>query len=63
MITELQQMAGVGALKIVPGTADDVASSAAQEFLAVENDSFRLLLEQAGVDAKALLAQAGIDAR
>jgi CheY-like chemotaxis protein len=33
------------------------------EFLTAENDSLRLLLEQAGIDAKALLAQAGIDAR
>ena len=36
---------------------------AAQEFLTAENDSLRLLLEQAGIDAKALLAQAGIDAK
>src|SRR6202011_5569733 len=28
-----------------------------------ENDSLRLLLEQAGIDAKVLLAQAGIDAK
>ena len=27
------------------------------------NDSLRLLLEQAGIDAKVLLAQAGIDAK
>lgn len=38
-------------------------SSAAQEILTAENDSLRLLLEQAGIDAKALLAQAGIDAK
>jgi two-component sensor histidine kinase len=63
MIAELQQMVGLGALKIVPGPAGDVDSSEAQEFLAAENDSLRLLLEQAGVDAKALLAQAGIDAK
>ena len=31
--------------------------------LTAENDSLRLLLEQASIDAKALLAQAGIDAR
>lgn len=31
--------------------------------LSAENDSLRLLLEQAGIDAKALLAQAGIDAK
>ena len=37
--------------------------SAEEEFLTAENDSLRLLLEQAGIDAKALLAQAGIDAK
>jgi two-component sensor histidine kinase/CheY-like chemotaxis protein len=63
MIAELQDMVGVGALKIVPGHAGKVTSSAAHEFLTAENDSLRLLLEQAGVDAKALLAQAGIDAK
>ena len=31
--------------------------------LSAENDSLRLLLEQAGIDAKVLLAQAGIDAK
>ena len=31
--------------------------------MTAENDSLRLLLEQAGIDAKALLAQAGIDAK
>jgi two-component sensor histidine kinase len=34
-----------------------------QEFLTAENDSLRLLLEQAGIDAEVLLAQAGIDAK
>jgi two-component sensor histidine kinase len=38
-------------------------AEAAQEVLTAENDSLRLLLEQAGIDAKALLAQAGIDAK
>src|SRR4030088_116024 len=33
-----------------------------QEFLKAENVGLRLLLEQAGTDAQALLAQAGIDA-
>jgi two-component sensor histidine kinase/ActR/RegA family two-component response regulator len=42
-----------------PGTAH----SASEESLTAENDSLRLLLEQAGIDAKALLAQAGIDAK
>jgi two-component sensor histidine kinase/CheY-like chemotaxis protein len=37
--------------------------SASQEFLTAENDSLRVLLEQAGIDAKVLLAQAGIDAK
>ncbi|MDB5502318.1 MAG: Two-component sensor histidine kinase, contains HisKA and HATPase domain [Tardiphaga sp.] len=34
-----------------------------QDFLKAENTGLRLLLEQAGIDADALLAQAGIDAR
>jgi two-component sensor histidine kinase len=33
-----------------------------QEFLKAENAGLRMLLEQAGIDAKTLLAQAGIDA-
>jgi two-component sensor histidine kinase/CheY-like chemotaxis protein len=77
MIAELQAMVGVGALKIVPNPAVSSADEAfrgttpigpsprsAQEVvLLAENDSLRLLLEQAGIDAKTLLAQAGIDAR
>jgi len=39
------------------------APGSTQEFLTAENDSLRLLLEQAGIDAKVLLAQAGIDAK
>ena len=39
------------------------SAGTSQEFLTAENDSLRLLLEQAGIDAKALLAQAGIDAK
>jgi two-component sensor histidine kinase len=39
------------------------AGSASQELLSAENDSLRVLLEQAGIDAKVLLAQAGIDAK
>lgn len=54
MIAEIQNMVGAGALKIVPTTG--------QEVLSAENDSLRLLLAQAGIDAKALLAQSGIDA-
>jgi two-component sensor histidine kinase len=36
---------------------------ASKESLTAENDSLRLLLEQAGIDAQVLLAQAGIDAK
>jgi len=75
MIAELQEMVGTGALKIVPEAAIPLAvealartkssgsllDSAAQDSLTAENDSLRLLLEQAGIDAKVLLAQAGID--
>jgi two-component sensor histidine kinase/CheY-like chemotaxis protein len=79
MIAELQDMMGKGVLKIAPddiaaliakaahrgsnGKAAGPNGSASQEFLSAENDSLRLLLEQAGIDAKVLLAQAGIDAK
>src|SRR3954453_18573434 len=76
MIAELQEMVGAGALKIIPDAAmphvvqslgaapaTQHVRSAAQEVLTAENDSLRLLLEQAGIDAKTLLAQAGIDAK
>nr|WP_276575457.1 HWE histidine kinase domain-containing protein [Bradyrhizobium sp. Oc8] len=68
MAAELQVMIGVGALKIVPNAAMVVADershpSAQEAVLTAENDSLRLLLEQAGIDAKTLLAQAGIDAK
>jgi two-component sensor histidine kinase len=77
MIAELQEMVGEGALEIVaeapPPTAvaalaaanaaDQPGRFAAHNVLTAENDSLRLLLEQAGIDAKALLAQAGIDAK
>jgi two-component sensor histidine kinase/DNA-binding NarL/FixJ family response regulator len=76
MIAELQDMVGGGALKLVPKTAIPLAvealarsrpagnlvHSAAEESLTAENDSLRLLLQQAVIDAKLLLAQAGIDA-
>ena len=39
------------------------ANSTSEEVLTAENDSLRLSLEQAGIDAKVLLAQAGIDAK
>jgi two-component sensor histidine kinase/DNA-binding NarL/FixJ family response regulator len=77
MITELQEMVGAGALKIVPtaiaATLEKAAvkttpvtllpRSAQEAVLSAENDSLRLLLAQAGIDAKTLLAQAGIDAK
>jgi two-component sensor histidine kinase/CheY-like chemotaxis protein len=75
MISELQAMVGAGALKTVPNAAllldaatattlaDRSPRSAQEVVLSAENDSLRLLLEQAGIDAKVLLAQAGIDAR
>ena len=73
MIAELQGMIGQGALKILPGTVPALAkvikpgnlreTPASQQTLTAENDSLRLLLEQAGIDARALLAQAGIDAK
>src|SRR3954454_12748599 len=75
MIAELQSMVGKGALEIIPrapltpaneshsGTSTDMPRSAHEVALSAENDSLRLLLEQAGIDAKALLAQAGIDAK
>ena len=76
MISELQEMVGTGDLKIVADEAIPLvvealgrtkpahtARSATQDALTAENDSLRLLLEQAVIDAKALLAQAGIDAK
>ena len=77
MITELQAMVGEGALKIVldaaalptNGALHAAAStvppsrSAQEVVLSAENDSLRLLLEQAGIDADTLLVQAGIDAK
>jgi two-component sensor histidine kinase/DNA-binding NarL/FixJ family response regulator len=76
MIAELQAMVGAGALEILPGAPaiaaeevspdapiDALPRSAQEAALSAENDSLRLLLEQAGIDAKALLAQAGIDAK
>jgi two-component sensor histidine kinase/CheY-like chemotaxis protein len=76
MIAELQAMVGAGALKTVPnaslllvdelgrgsGLIEPKPRSAQEAALSAENDGLRLLLEQADVDAKALLAQSGIDA-
>ena len=71
MIAELQEMVGRGALEIIPDVTNglrtkpngDLLLSGTQESLTAENDSLRLLLEQAVVDARVLLAQAGIDAK
>jgi two-component sensor histidine kinase/DNA-binding NarL/FixJ family response regulator len=76
MITELQAMVGAGALRIVPNATDLPADralhdmetvgpssrSAREAVLLAENDTLRLLLDQAGIDAQALLIQAGIEA-
>jgi two-component sensor histidine kinase len=76
MIAELQAMVGAGALKTVqnasllladeidysPETVERKPRSAQEAALSAENDSLRLLLEQADIDAKSLLAQSGIDA-
>jgi two-component sensor histidine kinase len=74
MIAEMQEMIGQGALKIgLPDFSPVETASrraretsngqASNEFLTAENDSLRLLLEQAGIDAEVLLEQAGIDAK
>ena len=71
MIHELQAMVGDGALKILPhappaqsDSSIPASSRSAHEVeLSAENDSLRVLLEQAGIDAKQLLEQAGIDAK
>jgi len=76
MTAELQAMVGAGALKTVPNASllladefgyspqsvDRKPRSAQEAALSAENDSLRLLLEQADIDAKALLAQSGVDA-
>jgi len=74
MIAELQAMVGGGALRILPDATELLANqtqaptllssrSAQEVVLSAENDSLRLLLEQAGIDAENLLVQAGIDAK
>jgi two-component sensor histidine kinase len=75
MISELKEMVGAGALKVVSketipmavqalgGTNPGRSRSTAQASLTAENDSLRILLEQATIDAQVLLAQAGIDAK
>jgi two-component sensor histidine kinase len=78
MVVELQEMVGMGVLKIVPDEIvlapvtealaavkpdSEAARSSTKAALTAENDSLRLLLEQAELDTKLLLAKAGIDAR
>jgi two-component sensor histidine kinase/DNA-binding response OmpR family regulator len=74
MVSELQAMAGIGAPEIVPAVVgpDVLAAENAGlqqleqvswDALTAENDSLRLSLEQAGIDAKRLLVQAGIEAK
>ncbi|AWM03053.1 sensor histidine kinase [Bradyrhizobium amphicarpaeae] len=62
MAAQLQAMIGVGALRIVPNAAM-AGANAHEAILTAENDNLRLLLEQAEIDASALLTQAGIDAK
>ena len=61
MVSELREMVGDGILEILP--RGSMLPSVADQFLSAENDNLRLLLEQAAVDAKMLLAQAGIEAK
>jgi two-component sensor histidine kinase/CheY-like chemotaxis protein len=71
MSKELRAMIGEGALEILaqapmiqPAASIDLLPRSAHEVeLSAENDSLRVLLEQAGIDAKVLLEQAGIDAK
>jgi two-component sensor histidine kinase/CheY-like chemotaxis protein len=77
IIAELQKMVGAGVLAIVPDAIvpaviervlktkpeTSLPRASARQNLTAENDSLRLLLEQAVIDAKVLLSQAGIDAK
>jgi two-component sensor histidine kinase len=71
MIAQLKEMVGAGALKVVSTAGIPMALGRTGEqndrygvqSLTAENDSLRLLLEQATIDAQLLLAQAGIDAK
>jgi two-component sensor histidine kinase len=62
MIAELRNMVGAGSLAIIARPLAST-SDAEQESLTAENESLRLLLEQAEIDAKALILQVGIDAK
>lgn len=55
MILELQEMVGNSALKVIPSLI------AADDGLAKENKELRHLLQQAGIDAKALLLKTVLD--
>ncbi|MEO6580653.1 MAG: HWE histidine kinase domain-containing protein [Sphingomicrobium sp.] len=55
MVLELQQMIGKGALKIMPSVV------AADDSLTKENKELRYQLQQAGIDAKALLLKTVLD--
>ena len=55
MVRELQDMVGNGALKVLPSL------TVADQSLAEENAKLRYLLQQAGIDAKALLVQTVLD--
>jgi two-component sensor histidine kinase len=64
MIAELQDMIGVGALKVIPDAlAPAIPPYDENGSLEAENESLRLLLEQADISAQALLEKAGIDAK
>ena len=55
MILELQKMVGTGSLKVMPSLVP------ADDSLAEENKKLRHLLQQAGIDAKVLLAKTVLD--
>ncbi|MDB5546273.1 MAG: signal transduction histidine kinase [Hyphomicrobiales bacterium] len=64
MIAELQDMIGAGALKVIPEAPLPATGSHDENgALEAENESLRLLLEQADISAQALLEKAGIDAK
>jgi two-component sensor histidine kinase/CheY-like chemotaxis protein len=55
MIRELQEMIGKGSLKVMPSLTP------ADDLLTKENNELRHLLQQAGIDAKALLVKTVLD--
>ena len=55
MVLELQEMVGKGTLKVMPSLI------AADDLLTRENEELRNLLQQAGIDAKALLLKTVLD--